>query len=83
VPRDALIIRADGLYVYRVTKELRAERVDVKSGTADGGWIAVDGRLAAGDSVIVRGGELLRGNDKVQVVGVFEDEVAAQRVAKP
>ena len=83
VPRDALIIRADGLYVYRVTKELRAERVDVKSGTADGGWIAVDGKLAAGDSVIVRGGELLRGNDKVQVVGVFEDEVAAQRVAKP
>jgi len=57
--------------------------VDVKSGTADGGWIAVDGKLAAGDSVIVRGGELLRGNDKVQVVGVFEDEVAAQRVAKP
>jgi hypothetical protein len=55
----------------------------VKSGAADGDWIAVDGKLAVGDSVIVRGGELLRGNDKVQIVGVFEDEAAPQRVAKP
>jgi RND family efflux transporter MFP subunit len=83
VPRDALIIRAEGLYVYRVSDELRAERVDVKAGTADGEWIAVDGKLAAGDQVVVRGGELLRGNEKVQIVGVFEDDSPQQRVARP
>jgi len=83
VPRDALIIRAEGLYVYRVSAELRAERVDVKAGTADGEWIAVDGKLAAGDEVVVRGGELLRGNEKVQIVGVFEDDSPQQRVARP
>jgi RND family efflux transporter MFP subunit len=83
VPRDALIIRAEGLYVYRVSSDLRAERVDVKAGMADGEWIAVDGKLAAGDQVVVRGGELLRGDEKVQVVGVFEDEAPQQRVARP
>ena len=83
VPRDALVIRAEGLFVYRVSPELRAERVAVTSGTADGAWIAVDGKLSPGDQVIVRGAELLRGDEKVQVVGVFEDEAAPQRVARP
>ena len=46
---------------------------------ADGDWIAVEGQLAAGDQIVVRGGELLRGNEKVQVVGVFEDEPAPTR----
>lgn len=83
VPRDALIIRAEGLYVYRVSSDLHAEHVDVKAGMADGDWIAVDGKLAAGEQVVVRGGELLRGNEKVQIVGVFEDEAPQQRVARP
>lgn len=77
VPRDALIIRAEGLYVYRVDREQRAERVEVKAGVADGDWVAVDGRLAAGDQVVVRGGELLRGQEKLQIVGVFEEQVVA------
>ncbi len=71
--RDALVIRAEGLYVYRVNGEERAERIAVKAGVADGDWIAVDGELKAGDQVIVRGAELLRGNERVQVVGEFED----------
>jgi RND family efflux transporter MFP subunit len=78
VPRDALVIRADGLYVYRVNGEQRAERIEVKAGIADGDWIAVEGQLAAGDQVVVRGAELLRGNEKVQVVGIFEEEPQAQ-----
>ena len=46
----------------------------VKAGVADGYWIAVDGALKAGDQVIVRGAELLRGNELVQVVGEFDPE---------
>ena len=73
VHRDALIIRAEGLYVYRVNGDQRAERVPVKAGVADGSWLAVDGALKSGDQVIVRGAELLRGNELVQVVGILED----------
>lgn len=73
VPRDALIIRAEGLYVVRVDKAQRAERVPVQAGVADGEWIAVSGTLAVGDPVVVRGGESLRGKEKVEVVGIFED----------
>jgi RND family efflux transporter MFP subunit len=74
VHRDALIIRAEGLYVYKVNGDERAERVQVKAGVADGDWVAVDGQLKAGDQVIVRGAELLRGNERIQVVGIFDDE---------
>ncbi len=79
VPRDALIIRAEGLYVVKVDGDKRAERVSVKAGIADGDWIAVDGSLRAGDSIVVRGGESLRGNEKLDVVGVLEGE--ARRVS--
>ena len=74
VPRDALVIRADGLYVYRVDAEQRAERVSVEAGVADGDWIGIDGPLQPGDQVIVRGAELLRGNEKLQIIGVFEEQ---------
>jgi RND family efflux transporter MFP subunit len=74
VPRDALIIRAEGLYVFRIGTGDRAERVSVKAGVADGDWVAVDGTLKAGDRIVVRGGESLRGQEKLDVVGVFEEE---------
>jgi len=75
VPRDALIIRAEGLYVVKVDAQQRAERVQVQAGVADGDWIAVEGTLREGDSIVVRGGETLRGKEKLDVVGVFESDV--------
>jgi RND family efflux transporter MFP subunit len=85
VPRDALVIRAEGLYVYRVAQDERAERVDVTAGVADGDWIAIEGDIKPGDPVIVRGAELLRGNEKVQVIGIFEDDrqLATKDAEKP
>jgi RND family efflux transporter MFP subunit len=74
VPRDALVIRADGLYIVKMNAEQRAERVLVKAGVADGDWIGVEGTLKAGDSVVIRGAEGLRGNEKLDVVGIFEEE---------
>jgi RND family efflux transporter MFP subunit len=67
VPRDALIIRAEGMAVFRIRNQ-KAERIAVKPGVADGDWIAVDGSLAPGDSVVVRGGESLHDQDQVQIV---------------
>ena len=46
----------------------------VESGVADGDWIAVrSAGLQHGDQVVVRGGETLRGGERLQVVGIYED----------
>ena len=68
VPRDALVIRSDGLSVYVVRKD-KAERVPVKTGSADGDWVAVQGALAAQDAVVVRGAETLHDGDPVKIIG--------------
>jgi multidrug efflux pump subunit AcrA (membrane-fusion protein) len=60
--------------VVKVGADQRAERVQVKAGVADGDWIAVDGTLRPGDRIVVRGGETLRGKEKLDIVGVFEAE---------
>ena len=83
VPRDALIIRAEGQHVFRLGADERAERITVKPGIADGDWIAVDGALKAGDRIVVRGGESLRGKEKLEVVGVFEHEVRSATKETP
>jgi len=74
VPRDALVIRQDGVFVYRVNGESKAEKISVKPGIADGDWVGIQGAVNANDAVIVRGAELLRGDETVQVVGVLEQE---------
>jgi len=69
VPRDALIIRAEGLAVYRVGTDSKVQRVVVQTGVADGEWIAIDGALLASDTVVVRGGENLHDGALVKIVG--------------
>ncbi|WP_169577666.1 efflux RND transporter periplasmic adaptor subunit [Sinimarinibacterium sp. CAU 1509] len=69
VPRDAVVIRADGSAVYRINADQTAERVPVTTGVADGAWIAVTGALAEHDRVVVRGAETLHHGDPVQIVG--------------
>lgn len=69
VPRDALILRADGTSVYRVKADT-AERLAVIPGVADGDWVAVTGALEPGERVVVRGGENLQDGAPVKVVGV-------------
>ena len=67
VPRDALVIRRGAIYVYRVTQDNVAERVEVRTGIADDAYIEVQGRLEAGDRVVIRGGERLRDGQTVIV----------------
>lgn len=67
VPRDALVVRADGSYVMRVAGNGNSERVAVRAGASDGELTAVEGPLNAGDLVIVRGAERLSDGQKVQL----------------
>ncbi len=67
VPRDALILRREGIYVYRVNQESIAERVAVQTGIATPDRIEVVGGIREHDRVVIRGGENLRPGMPVQV----------------
>ena len=69
VPRDALVLRREGAFVFRVNAEQVAERVRVTTGSGDGDLIEVEGDLAPGDTVVVRGGERLMEGQPVMVTG--------------
>ncbi|WP_262693987.1 efflux RND transporter periplasmic adaptor subunit [Kordiimonas aquimaris] len=66
VPRDALVLRSDGTYVFRIKEDNTAERLLVTTGAAAGERVAVTGGLEQGDRVVVRGGERLRPGQSVQ-----------------
>ena len=69
VPRDALVLRGGGAAVFVVAEDGSARRVPVRLGPAQEAWIAVSGEgLAAGDRVVVRGGERLRPGQKVRIL---------------
>ncbi len=69
VPRDALVLRGNETYVYRVGVDQTAERVDVTTGIGLGTMVEVIGDIAPGDQLIVRGGERLRPGQPVTIVG--------------
>ena len=81
VPRDAVIVRADGAHVFRIGKGSVAERVSVRVGSGDKERVEVTGSLAAGDRVIVRGGERLRPGQAVKVAGSLGSKSAAATAA--
>lgn len=68
VPRDALVIRRDETYVFRIEEET-AEKISIVAGSAEGDLIAVTGMLNPGDRVVVRGAERLRDGQSVRVIG--------------
>lgn len=72
VNRDALILRQDGTYVYRVREDGTAQRVSVVTGESAGDLVAVRGELAEGDRVVVRGAETLNDGQAVQVLNTEE-----------
>jgi len=59
VPRDALILRSEGTFVYRIGDDQTAEQVWVTTGAGDGNLIEVEGNISPDDTVVVRGGERL------------------------
>lgn len=59
IPRDAVVLRAEGSYVYRITQDNTAEKIVVELGEGERDWVSVTGRLRRGDWVAVRGVERL------------------------
>jgi len=69
VPRDAIILRAEGTFVFRINDENVAQRLQVETGVAQGDRVEVRGALEAGDRVVIRGGERLADGQTVVVAG--------------
>jgi RND family efflux transporter MFP subunit len=70
VPRDALVVRREGAFVFRISdadEEGRrtAERISVRLGGGSGDFVEVTGDVSEGDSLVVRGAERLRDGQTV------------------
>ena len=67
VPRDALVLRGDGIAVFIVDEDNQARRIRVTTGIGEGDWIEVRGPIQEGDRVVIRGNERLRAGQEVSV----------------
>lgn len=71
VPRDALILRQDNTYLFKVNDEGTVEQINVQTGIGNGAYIEVRGNVFDGDQVVVRGGERLQPGQPVTVAADF------------
>ena len=71
VPRDALVIREQQMYVLRVAADGVAQRMPVTAGAGTGSKIAVSADLKVGDQVIIRGAESTQHGQKVRLANVL------------
>ncbi len=67
VPRDALVLRGDGVSVYVVNSDQTVRRIPVTTGVGDHYYVGVSGELWPGEMVITRGNERLQPGQSVQV----------------
>lgn len=68
IPRDALVLRTNGISVFKISDENTASRVSVKTGIAMEEMIEVIGDIEEGDRVVVRGNERLLEDSPVQIL---------------
>ena len=68
VPRDALVLRQNGSFVFRISEDNTAEQIKVVIGDSAGDLVAVSGALREGDRVAVRGAETLSDGAQVKAL---------------
>ena len=68
IPRDALVLRQSGAFVFRITQDNTAEQVLVEVGDSSGELIGVVGALREGDRVAIRGAENLTDGAAIRVL---------------
>ncbi len=67
VPRDALVLRPEGVTLFTVDPDNIARQVSVTTGIGAGDQIEVRGAVSPGDTVVVRGNERLQPGQPVTV----------------
>ena len=74
VPKDAVVSQGNQSIVLRVGDDNVVERVVVAPGASQGGWVAVEGGVLAGDRVITRGNERVFPGQEVTAEPLAYDE---------
>jgi RND family efflux transporter MFP subunit len=69
VPRDALVLRPEGITLFKVDANNLAQQVSVSTGIGAGNLIEVMGPVNPGDRVVVRGNERLQPGQPVTITG--------------
>jgi len=73
VPRDALILRREGVSVFKVTDQSTVSQIKVIVGLGAGPFIEIFGELSAGDEVVIRGAEGLSDGMAINIVRAAVD----------
>lgn len=68
VPRDALVLRPEGMSVFVIEDDNTARQVPVTAGVGQGDDIEVSGDVSSGDRVVVRGNERLQPGQEVSIM---------------
>lgn len=68
VPRDALVLRPEGITIFIIDAQQQAQQIAVSTGLGSGDRIEVTGDVKAGDKVVIRGNERLQPGQSVQVM---------------
>jgi len=79
VPRDALVLRDNEVFVYTLSADNTAVKVPVITSSGHGANIAIEGDLEPGALVVIRGAERLRDGQPVKISP--RQETATARVA--
>ncbi|MCW8092995.1 efflux RND transporter periplasmic adaptor subunit [Alteromonas sp. ASW11-130] len=69
VPRDALVLRKTGAFIYQINGDNEAQQIAVTTGIGVGERIEVFGEFEATQPVITRGAERLQPGQKVRLSG--------------
>lgn len=68
VPRDALVLRPDGISIFVIDQDNKAKRVVVTTGIGSSDKIEVMGDIQAGEKVVIRGNERLSTGQTVAIL---------------
>lgn len=79
IPRDALVLRENVVYVYRVDADNKAKRITVETGSGNGANISVEGDLKIGDKVVIRGAERLKEGQTLKLINQGTTETASSK----
>ncbi len=67
VPRDALVLRPEGIFVFVIAADNTARQLMVTTGIGADTMIEVKGEVHTGDRVVIRGNERLRSGQTVSI----------------